>query len=316
MERPLLKQSNTEWPRITLVTPVLNGARYIEQAIRSVISQGYPNLEYFIVDGGSSDGTLDTIRKYEGHISWWASEPDRGMYDGLNKGFLRSSGNIMGWISATDMLHVGSLFVVGSVFRTFPEVEWITGLPTFFNGEGMAVRVGRLPRWSRLRFLAAANQYLELGSTGIQQESTFWRRSLWERSGGYLDASRKYESDFELWVRFFRHASLYSVSALIGGYRGHSDSAGTRYKDEMRNGYESIINAELGSMRGGELIKIFRRVNGVIEDVPKVRVIWWRLFLKLLYRLPGPDLAPLITLSDEQRWVMPARFRKSEPVST
>src|SRR5258706_8205942 len=132
-----------EWPRISLVTPVFNSARYIEQAIQSVISQQYPNLEYFIEDGGSTDGTLEIIGKYERQLSGWTSEPDNGMYDALNRGFGRSSGGIMGWISATDMLHTRSLFVVGSVFKALPEVEWITARPTGFSRDGMCL--GRSP---------------------------------------------------------------------------------------------------------------------------------------------------------------------------
>src|SRR6202165_4011654 len=102
-----------EWPMSPLVTPVFSSARYIEQTILSVISQQYPNLEYFIVDGGSTDGTLDIIRKYERQLSGWTSERDSGMYDALNRGFARSTGEIMGWISATDMMHTRSFFVVG-----------------------------------------------------------------------------------------------------------------------------------------------------------------------------------------------------------
>src|SRR5580704_14948863 len=212
------KAKNTPWPKITLVTPVFNSVRYIEQTIQSVISQQYPNLEYFIVDGGSTDGTVDVIRKYERELSGWTSEPDNGMYDALNRGFARSSGGIMGWISATDMLHTRSLFVVGSVFQALPEVEWITGRPTGFSEEGMTVYVSRgVRRWSRWRFLAGRDRC-------IQQESTYWRRSLWERAGNQVDASRREGSDFELWARFFRYARLYSVDALIGGFRFHPDS--------------------------------------------------------------------------------------------
>src|SRR5260370_28150781 len=164
-----------EWPRIPLFTPVFNSVEYIEQTSESVISQQYRNLEYFIEDGGSTDGTLDIIRKYERHLSGWTSKLDNGMYDALNRGFARSSGGIMGWISATDMLHTRSLFVVGSVFEALPEVEWITGRPTGFSEEGMTVGVSpSLKRWSRLRFLAGSNRY-------IQQESTYWRRKFWER---------------------------------------------------------------------------------------------------------------------------------------
>src|SRR5271165_4547303 len=127
----------TSWPRIAIVTPVYNSVKYIEQTILSVLSQNYPNLEYFIVDGGSTDGTLDIIRKYEPQLSGWLSEPDKGMYDALNKGFTRTTGEIMGWISATDQYHLGGLSVVGSVFRDLPQVAWITGRATGFSEDGM-----------------------------------------------------------------------------------------------------------------------------------------------------------------------------------
>src|SRR5882724_12156028 len=133
----LTDRARSEWPRVALVTPVFNSGKYIEQTIRSVLAQGYPNLDYYIVDGGSTDNSLDVIRKYDSQISGWISEPDKGMYDALNKGFARTTGEVMGWISATDMLHVGGLAAVGSVFRDFSEVEWITGRPTNLNEDGM-----------------------------------------------------------------------------------------------------------------------------------------------------------------------------------
>ena len=208
------------WPKISIVTPVFNSAKYLEQTITSVLLQHYPNLEYFIIDGGSTDGTLDIIKRYERQISGWISEPDKGMYDALNKGFARTSGEIMGWISATDKLHTGGLAVVGSVFRDMPpHVEWITGRATWFSDEGMTIGVLDLPHWSRFRFLAGANRY-------IQQESTYWRRSLWEKAGSRTESSCRNGADFELWVRFFRHAKIYPVDALIGGFRMHGDSLG------------------------------------------------------------------------------------------
>ena len=128
---------------------MFNSARYLDATIRSVLSQNYPNLEYIIVDGGSTDGSVDIIRPYAPHLQAWISETDHGMYDAINKGFARSSGECMGWISATDLLHAGSLFVVGGVFRTFQRVEWITGRPTGFNDDGMAVEFLKLRQWSR-----------------------------------------------------------------------------------------------------------------------------------------------------------------------
>ncbi len=282
-----LASSNTAWPKISLVTPVFNSARYLEAAIRSVLSQGYPNLEYVIVDGGSTDGSLEIIRKYEAQLHGWSSEPDGGMYDAINKGFASSSGKVMGWISATDMLHAGSLFVVGSVFQTFPQVEWITGRPTGFNDGGMAVEILNLRRWSRMAFLAGANRY-------IQQESTYWRRSLWTRAGGRVDDSRRNGSDFELWVRFFRHAKLYSVDALIGGFRSHPDSLGLQNLDECHRIHEAIVEQEVASLPNAAGLRRFRVLSARVLRVPALEKPWRKLLLGALPRLPGTDRAPVI----------------------
>jgi len=279
--------SSPSWPKISLVTPVFNSARYLEAAIRSVLSQAYPNLEYIIVDGGSTDGSLEIIRKYEAQLHTWISEPDRGMYDAINKGFGRSSGELMGWISATDMLHAGSLFVVGSIFQSFPRVEWITGRPTGFNDEGMAVEILKLRRWSRMAFLAGANRY-------IQQESTYWRRGLWERAGSRVDDSRRNGSDFELWVRFFRHARLYSVDALIGGFRSHPDSLGLQNLDECHRVHEETIEKEVASLPDAEGLKRFRALSARVMRVAPLEKPWRKLVLGTLPKLPGRERAGII----------------------
>jgi glycosyltransferase involved in cell wall biosynthesis len=281
--------ATSKWPRIALVTPALNAAKYIEQTIRSVLAQGYPNLDYFIVDGGSTDGTVEIIRKYDGQISGWVSEQDNGMYDAINKGFSNTSGEVMGWISATDQLHIGGLLVVGSVFRDLPQVEWITGRPTLFGEEGMTIAVMDQTRWSRWRFLAGANR-------AIQQESTYWRRSLWEKAGGYLDTSGQYGimSDFELWVRFFRYAKLYSVDAVIGGFRATRDSRSQQILRRCLEIHDEIIEEELERVRGGKALKIVGRIGRAVRPIPVVRGIWRILVMDSLYRLPGPDWAPVI----------------------
>ena len=264
--------------------------------MRSVLSQGYPNLEYIVVDGGSTDGSLEIIRRYESQLHAWISEADRGMYDAINKGFARSSGELMGWISATDMLHAGALFVVGGVFRGFPQVEWITGRPTGFNDEGMAVEILKLRRWSRTPFLLGANRY-------IQQESTYWRRSLWERAGGRVDDSRRNGSDFELWVRFFRHAQLYSVDALIGGFRSHPDSIGLQNLAECHRIHEEIVAQEVASLPNAEGLKRFRALSARIMSISGLEKPWRKLVLGTLPRLPGAQRASIIR-HRKDGWVM------------
>jgi glycosyltransferase involved in cell wall biosynthesis len=282
---------SAEWPRIALITPVFNSGKYIEQTIRSVLAQNYPNLDYFIVDGGSTDNTIEVVRKYEDSLTGWISEPDQGMYDALNKGFARTRGEIMGWISATDQLHIGGLSVVGTMFGMFPEVEWITGRRTVFNEQGAMTWVDPLMRWSRLRFLLGGS------NRHIQQESTFWRRSLWEKAGGYVDAGWRYASDFELWVRFFRHAQLYTVDSLIGGFREHGDSDSVQQAERFSARCDALARGELKARRGGWLADKFLGISATMQKVPKVRFVWYygkKWMLRALYEIPGPDWPPMI----------------------
>jgi len=269
------------------VTAVHNGARYIEDTIRSIVDQGYPNLEYMIVDGASTDGTVDIIRKYEKHLSWWVSQPDKGVYEALNTGFARATGEIMGWLNASDKLHTKGLFVVGSVFAELPEVEWITGRPTKFSSTGMTVKVWPVPRWSRMRFLAGANKY-------IQQESTYWKRSLWEKAGGALSTEFRAEGDFDLWVRFFRHTQLYSVEALIAGYRAHEGALSSSNMEMYDRTCDEISDRELQSLKGAQGAKLFRRISRFVKPIPKVRGLWQRVAMRALYRMSGADLPPVI----------------------
>src|SRR5262249_33883627 len=144
-----LKVGEQAWPRITLVTAVYNGERFLGDTIRSVLSQGYPNLEYIIVNDGSTDATVEIIKKYEQHLAGWINQSNRGLYAALNAGFARSTGEVLGWLNSSDMLNTHGLFVVGSVLSAFPDVEWVTGRPTIFSLEGWPTLVQELPRWSR-----------------------------------------------------------------------------------------------------------------------------------------------------------------------
>jgi len=283
------------WPRISLVTAVYNGERFLEATMRSILSQGYPNLEYIVVNDGSTDGTADIIRKYEPHLACWINQPNKGLYAALNAGFAKSSGEILGWLNASDMLHTHGLFVVGSVFAAFPEVEWITGHPTVFDERGLPVAVLNLPRWSRYRFLAGANRH-------IQQESTFWRRSLWEKAGGRMSTDYRAEGDFELWVRFFRHARLHTLKALIGGYRLHEDALSQSNIERYDRNCDAIIERELDSTPNTGKVRLFRKINRAMNRNPVTGIIWRHTVLNALYKLPGPDWSPVIEYRG--KWVI------------
>jgi len=212
-EKPALAAA-TPLPRISLVIPSYNYARYLEACLDSILSQNYPNLELIIMDGGSTDGSAGIIRRHEKHLAYWQSQPDAGQYSAIEEGFRRSTGEIMAWLNADDMFHPGAFSTVSGIFCEQPSVEWLMGRPNSFDEEGKQKHVLTfLPMNSRAKYLA--DQDL------IQQEGIFWRRGLWERSGAYIEKSLLLAADLELWARFFRSAELHAVNTLIAGFRDH-----------------------------------------------------------------------------------------------
>ena len=127
------------YPKISIVTPTYNQGSYIEECIQSILDQGYPNLDYIIIDGGSIDNTVDIIKKYQDQLSYWVSEKDEGLYDALNKGFKKATGEIFGWLNSDDILHRKSLFTVADIFNSQAEVQWVQGLPTVIDQKGRIV---------------------------------------------------------------------------------------------------------------------------------------------------------------------------------
>ena len=124
----------SSWPKISIVTPSLNQGQFLEETIRSVLLQGYPDLEYIIIDGGSTDDTLKVIQRYESLLAYWISEKDEGMYNAINKGFSIATGEIMAWLNSDDKYTPWALNVIGDIFRKLSEVEWVTSLYPLNSG--------------------------------------------------------------------------------------------------------------------------------------------------------------------------------------
>src|SRR4051812_42913167 len=127
------------FPKISIVTPSFNQGQYIEQTILSIINQGYPNLEYIIIDGGSTDNTFDIIKKYEKHITYWVSEADDGQSNALNKGLAKCTGDIFNWINSDDYLEQGTLFLIADIFNQDPATSLICGFGSIFNSPDNSV---------------------------------------------------------------------------------------------------------------------------------------------------------------------------------
>lgn len=250
-----------ELPRISIVTPVFNQVRFLEHTILSVLNQDYSNLEYIIIDGGSTDGTVDIIKKYEARLTRWVSEKDNGMYDALQKGFAGTTGDIMLWINSDDILHPGALKTIVEVFLKFKQIEWMTGLNTIIDEGGQLINAYPARRFSKFHFLSFDYQY-------IQQESTAWRRSLWNKAGGNLNTSSKLVGDFELWLRFIQLAPLYTGNLLIGAFRRRRDQLSEVFATKYVSESNEFVRAARLALAGPDRRKL--RTLAVIRRLRKL----------------------------------------------
>ncbi|MCX6313041.1 MAG: glycosyltransferase family 2 protein [Bacteroidetes bacterium] len=207
--------NNQLFPKISVVTPNFNQGFFLEQTIKSVLEQNYPNLEYIIMDAGSTDNSLDIIRKYEDKLFYWESKKDYGMYDAINRGFTHSSGEIMCWINSDDVLWEGSLNYVAELFSSNSKLHWLQGFPSVIDENGKLL-YQRAPVFSKFFFYSMQH----MGRYEfIQQESTFWSRHLWKRAGSTINLNYTLAADFDLWMRFFKYETLYCTKKQLGAFR-------------------------------------------------------------------------------------------------
>ncbi len=204
----------TGWPKISVVTPSYNQGQFIEQTIRSVLLQNYPNLEYFIIDGGSRDASVEVIRKYAPWLSYWVSEPDRGQSQAINKGFARATGEIMCWLNSDDYFAPDTLQTAAQVLSQ-PGHQALVGHTAAVFQDGRPPLIGLGCYENRLRVLKFWKGYQ------MHQPSIFWRRAVFEKTG-LLREDLHQIMDFDYWVRMAEHVSFVNVDQVLSYCNQHA----------------------------------------------------------------------------------------------
>lgn len=205
-------------PRISIVTPSYNQAQFLERTINSVFDQNYPNLEYIIMDGGSTDGSVEIIEKYAEKLTSWESQPDKGQSEAVAKGISRSTGDILAYLNSDDLLLPGALACIASLLDP-GQAQWAVGWQKIIDDRDRVI--ARRPLFPFTVSDIWYNNYL------VPQECTFFTRSMYQRIGGF-DASYHYAMDMHAWMRMASLSQPIRIEQYVGCFRVHSAQKTTR----------------------------------------------------------------------------------------
>lgn len=249
-------------PKISVITPSYNQGAYLEQTIRSVISQNYPNVEFIIIDGGSTDNSVEIIRKYAGQISYWCSEPDEGQSDALAKGFEKATGDILCWIGSDDLYLPGAFQKVADYFSKHPSVEFLSGGCLFVDAQGELLQTQALPFSRGVAATYDRLRYYE--QDGVCQPSSFWRREAYLAVGG-INRCRHFIMDFDLFARLAQRKRFGRIPDFLACFRLHEESKSSTIQHVRLKEFEKFV-CEHGRYRYGSVF---------------AHLMYWR------YRLPS-----------------------------
>jgi len=213
-EKVILNKDPT-YPKISIVTPSYNQAEFLERTILSVLNQNYLNLEYIIIDGGSNDGSVEIIKKYEKYLTYWVSEKDKGQGCAISKGFEKSTSDILAWLNSDDTYLPGTFYKIAKDFRQNSEVDLIFGNIYFIDDTDKRIR--------ELRFTEFDFSTLIYEGGNLHQTGTFWTRKIYEKVGG-LNSNYKFCMDYDFFCRAAKVGKLCHTRDFLANFRIHANA--------------------------------------------------------------------------------------------
>lgn len=212
-------------PKISIVTPSFNQAQFLERTILSILNQNYPNLEYLIIDGGSTDGSVDIIKKYEKYLAYWVSEPDNGQTDAIKKGFEKSTGNILAWLNSDDIYLSGTLHKAANFFQEYIDTDLIFGNIYLIDENDNSI--------DELRFTDFDFETLIFEGGNLHQTGTFWKRDFYEKVGS-INPRYEFSMDIDLFCRMGKLGKFTHINHYLAAFRIHDYSKSSTSKQKMR----------------------------------------------------------------------------------
>lgn len=238
------------FPKISIVTPSYNQGKYLEQTIRSVLGQGYPNLEYIIMDGGSTDNSVEIIKRYESKLAYWETRPDKGQPAAVAKGFDIASGIVLGWLNSDDLLLPGCLFTIASKFPLNNSFVALAGRVVCIDQDSHPVKVGIPARRTWEEMLLWGHR--------LHQMATFWTQKAYRKVGGF-DSSMQFAFDYDLFIKLRRLGDIAFVDNYLAGFRLHETQKTVTSREIMQRDCH-IIYQKYGVNSFKKTHRLLRRI--------------------------------------------------------